>query len=460
MRHGLRRTITAAAVGSVLLTGCSSTVTGVASPGDGVPRDVTAEEFPIVNAEDGNVVDQAARNAFVDLYTFWNEAYPEAYGEELPVLESPVFSVDVDNIDPAAFPDGVSCGLDPLEVENNAFFCAFPGEPNSDSITYDRVFLQDLADEFGRSLVPFVMAHEFGHALQYRFESEEPSIVKETQADCLAGAWTAWVVEGNAEHTSIRLPELDDVIRGYLQTADQVGSDPNRRGAHGSYFDRVSAIAEGYDQGVTACRDNFTTERLFTAAEFSDEDQANQGNSPYDVTLDLIDTSLPPFWQDVFPTAFGQQFETPTVTSFDGTPPDCVENHRDLGYCESDSTVYYDQQDLTQPAYEELGHFAVATAISMPYSLAVRSQLGLSTDDGAATRSAVCLTGWWEAQVFSGRLPGVAISPGDIDEAIQFLLAYGVDDAVFPNVDASGFELVRSFRAGFLEGAGACDVGV
>jgi hypothetical protein len=43
---------------------------------------------------------------------------------------------------------------------------------------------------------------------------------------------------------------------------------------------------------------------------------------------------------------------------------------------------------------------------------------------------------------------------------VRFLLAYGVEDAVFPNTDASGFELLRSFRAGFLQGAGACDVGV
>ena len=48
------------------------------------------------------------------------------------------------------------------------------------------------------------------------------------------------------------------------------------------------------------------------------------------------------------------------------------------------------------------------------------------------------------------------LSPGDIDEAVQFLLQYGVDDRVFPNVDASGFELVGAFRNGFLDGADAC----
>jgi predicted metalloprotease len=41
--------------------------------------------------------------------------------------------------------------------------------------------------------VPVGMAHEFGHAMQGRFGFAESgrSIQDETQADCLAGAWTA-----------------------------------------------------------------------------------------------------------------------------------------------------------------------------------------------------------------------------------------------------------------------------
>ena len=75
--------------------------------------------------------------------------------------------------------------------------------------------------------------------------------------------------------------------------------------------------------------------------------------------------------------------------------------------------------------------------------------------------SAVCLTGWYEAQWYNGAFADsidASISPGDIDEAVQFLLEYGVRDEVFPNVDASGFELVGAFRTGFLEGGAACDL--
>jgi len=461
MRHGLRRMLTAAAVGGVLLTGCSSVVPGSASPGGDIPVDVTNQDFPITAAQEDDPVDQASRNSLVDLYTFWEHAYPEAFGEDFQRLQGGIYSVDLDNLDRSLFPDGVGCGLDPTKVEGSgAFFCAAPGRPNSDSVSYDKNFLTELADHYGRSLVPFVMAHEFGHAIQYRSGYNGPSINQETQADCFAGAWTAWVIAGNADHVAIRMPELDKIIRGYLITADAVGSDPSQENAHGSYFDRVSAIAEGYDNGVGACRDNFAPGRLFTAQEFTEENQANQGNSSYGKTLELIDVGLPPFWADVFPAVFGSEFQEPAIEAFDGTAPGCVAGNRDLGYCAEDQTVYYDEQDLTRPAYEDLGDFAVATAISLPYAQAVRAQAGLSTDDSDATRSAVCLTGWWEAQIFSGRIQDLIISPGGIDEAVGFLLAYGVSDKVFPNTDLSGFELLRSFRAGFLEGGAACDVGI
>ena len=52
------------------------------------------------------------------------------------------------------------------------------------------------------------------------------------------------------------------------------------------------------------------------------------------------------------------------------------------------------------------------------------------------------------------------LSPGDIDEAVKFLLTYGLEDRVFPDVAASGFELLGAFRHGFLAGGAACDIGL
>jgi predicted metalloprotease len=465
MRRFLRAVLPAA-LAAVLVTGCGIDrhVVGRASPGPGEPVDVAHDAFPVTGAGD-TAVDQLARNALTDLNAFWSEAYPEFFGEDFRPLENGYFSVDSDAVDESAYPDtGIGCAGSPTkpeEVAGNAYY-----DPACDLIVYDRALLEELSTDYGRFLGPVVMAHEFGHAMQGRFgfAASGRSIQDETQADCFAGAWTRWVRDGKAEHLSLRTPELDDVIRGFLLLRDDVGSDPNGSQAHGSYFDRVSAFYEGFDGGVGSCRDDFGEDRLYTAASFTVGDLQTGGNASVAQIDDWVGTTLPEFWTGVFPSVYGRDFSPPAVKTFNRTAPNCpgVRN-RDLGYCAADKTVYLDRIDLAEPAYHEIGDFALATAISLPYSLAVRKQAGLSTDDGAATRSAVCLTGWYEAQWFNGAFTestdGAVISPGDIDEAVQFLLKYGVRPEVFPNTSASGFQLVGAFRTGFLEGGDACDLG-
>jgi predicted metalloprotease len=459
----LRRCLPALVAG-LLLAGCSTEViVGQASPGPGEPVDVAADEFPITGVSD-EPIDQFARNALADLTAFWGDAYPEFFGEEFTPLAGGYFSVDSGAVDRDAYPEtGIGCAGSPAppdSVAGNAFY-----DSACDLIAFDRALLQDLARQYGRFLVPVVMAHEFGHAMQGRFgfAASGRVIQDETQADCLAGAWTRWVAAGEAGHVSLRTPDLDDVVRGFLLLRDDVGSDPNGTQAHGSYFDRVSAFYEGFDGGVAPCRDDFGADRLFTAAEFAPEEALSRGNADFDQVVEWVATTLPDFWSEEFPTAFGTDFDPPAIEGFQRTAPDCEGlQDRDLGYCPSDATVYVDETELATPAYDRIGDFALTTALALPYSLAVRDQAGLSTDDGAATRSAVCLTGWYENQwyvnAFDDVLPGLSVSPGDIDEAVQFLLTYGVDNQVFPNLDASGFELVGAFRTGFLEGGDACDL--
>ena len=451
---------------ATLVAGCSTAVPGVASPGPGEPVDVPADAFPITGAGE-EAIDQFARNALTDLNTFWSRAYPEFFGEDFTPLEGGYFSVDSEALDESAYPEsGIGCPDSPTapdSVADNAFY-----DPACDLIAYDRALLEELSTDYGRFLVPVVMAHEFGHAMQGRFGFAESgrSIQDETQADCLAGAWTGWVAAGESEHVSIRTPELDDVVRGFLLLRDDVGSDPEDSEAHGSYFDRVSAFYEGFEGGVAPCRDAFGADRLFTAAAFDLQDEQNEGNAPYPDIVEWVGVTLPVFWDAVFQETLDADFDPPALESFDTTAPDCGElggEDRDLGFCAPDQTVYYDEAELTRPAHAELGDFAVATALSLPYALAARAQADLSTDDGAATRSAVCLTGWYTAQWYVGAFADtleVYLSPGDVDEAVQFLLTYGVEDAVFPDVTASGFELVGEFRRGFLHGGAVCDIGL
>jgi predicted metalloprotease len=464
MRRLLHRLLPAV-VAAALLTGCADTVVvGTASPGSGEPVDVAARDFPVTGA--GNTpIDRFARNALSDLNAFWAQAYPRYFSGAFTPLAGGYFSVDPQHVASGRFPtSGIGCAQSPTapaQVTGNAFY-----DPRCDVIAYDRSLLQELSTDYGRFLVPVVMAHEFGHAMQNRFgyAASGRSIQDETQADCLAGSWTRWVKDGHATHVSIRAPELDDVVRGFLHLRDQVGSGASSS-AHGSYFDRVSAFYEGFDKGVAACRDDFGTDRLFTEAAFSTPtDVANQGNAPFRDISTWVGQTLPLYWTSTFARRHLGSFREPTVTPFDRTGPDCRGfggRDRDLGYCPSTSTVYYDRTDLIGPAYDKIGDFAVAAGLSVGYALAARSEARISVTGPAATRSVVCLTGAYTHQWYTGafsRTLDVTLSPGDVDEAVEFILTYARDNRVFPDSSTSGFELVGAFRSGFLNGDAACNL--
>ncbi len=453
------RAVLAALTAGLLLPGCAVTIGGDPRAAEPPPRDAPDGEVTVVGS-DGGPVDQLATNALADLGTFWAQQFPDVFGEAFEPLRGGFFSVDPDDVDPAVYPDGVGCGTDPRDLEDNAFYCESPDAPNADSISWDRTFLAQLADGSGRFLPALVMAHEYGHAIQARVGYPRTSILTETQADCLAGAWTAWVAAGEAEHTSIRRSELDQVLGGYLQLRDPIGTGPREEQAHGSFFDRVSAFQEGFDAGAEACRDDFGPDRPFTQRGLTDADLTQGVDAPYPTVEQLVAESLPAFWRRAFDEVFGGSFDAPALEPFSGTPPGCAgDDDLDLVACPDEGVVGYDDRDLARPLYEEIGDFAVLTAVSVPYALVAREQLGLSADDDAAVRSAVCLTGWYAAAVADGELRDIIlVSPGDVDESVQFLLTRAGDPAVLPDVDLSGFELVDLFRSGFLEGASACDI--
>ena len=451
MTHVLRRGVAVAVVsGLLLLTGCADLVNGIASPGSGVPRDVTQDELPIAGAVEGNEVDDTARDTF---------------GGDFEPLQGTINSVDPDDYDPSDYPEGTTCGLDVDEVADNAYYCGEGDYPNTDGVTYDRSFMAELAGEYGRYLPSLVMAHEYGHAIQARYPtSPQESINAETQSDCFAGSFSRWVVDGNAAHSSLLTPELDQALQGFFLIRDPVGTDPNVQGAHGSFFDRVSGFQEGFDGGAAACRDNFEDgQRVFTQQPFtSDVDLQNEGNLPYGEAVSFTTETLDVFWTAAFDQVFGGDFRVPTVSPFSGTGPDCagLDEDHDVGYCPDDEAVYVDETDLAEPAYE-IGDFAVATALSLGYAEAARAQLDLPDADAQeVTSSTVCLTGWYSAQLFNGsQAPNATLSPGDLDEAISFLLTYGTQTSVFPDSRLSGFELIDTFRNGFFSGVQACDVG-
>jgi predicted metalloprotease len=459
-----RRLLTGAVLATVLgtVTGCAvALVPGSARPASEQVTEVAAEEFPIIGAVDDEV-DRLARNALTDLTTYWSAEFGPTFGTRFTPLAGGYYSVDPDDVNPAAYPDGhIGCGQPPESIANNAAYC-LPSDqyPAGDSISYDRTFLRELAEQYGRFIPALVMAHEFGHAVQGRVGYPTPqSIAIETQADCFAGAWTAWVAGGEAAHNTIRAAELDEVLRGYLLLRDPVGTGTREQEAHGSYFDRVSAFQEGFDDGPVSCRDRFGPDRPYTQGRFSDRaEELTGGNASYQETLGIfVPEALPAFWEATF-TELGEDFEPPAIVPFDRQAPACAgqDTDSDLVFCATEDVVAFDETDLIGPLYEDFGDFAVLTAVAIPYGLAARDQLDESTEGPDAVRSAVCLAGAFTGAVLDGQVPGIRISPGDADESVQFLLEYSTDPAVLADSGLTGFQLVDVFRTGVLEGAAAC----
>ncbi len=448
------------AVLAITATGCSSTLTGEPTPANGLRQDVPDSDFEIVGSTDSEI-DITARNALADINDFWAQNFSELFGANFEPLTGGYYSIDPDNFDPDDYPDDIGClDGDPDNVANNAFYCFPQSGGAGDNIVYDRTLLETLAADYGRFLPALVMAHEFGHAVQARqAPPSELSIVYETQADCYAGAWTGWVAQDNAQHFNIRAPELDGVVRGFLLLRDEPGSAADDDSAHGSYFDRVSAFQEGFDSGLAACRDNYDDDRIFTLAEFSPDDRT--GNVSYQEAIQISEVTLETFWESAFDQVGQQAFIAPELVGFDDDAPDCGGDavERDLSFCPSDNTVSYDESDLTQLIADRIGDFAVTTAISLPYALAARNAVDRSVRGPEAIASAVCATGWFAAQFYNGTLADAAtISPGDIDEAVIFLIDYGSKREILPEVGLSGFQLVDVFRQGFLNGGADCGI--
>ena len=164
-------------------------------------------------------------------------------------------------------------------IKDNAFYCSL-----DDSIAYDRVgFLPKLVATYGDYFAAAVFAHEFGHAVQARLglADREQSIVRESQADCAAGAFTASALAFQTPHLRVTSAQLDEILTGYIQLRDPLSHEATDPGTHGTGFDRISSFSDGIERGVKYCYASNYAKRQFTQRPFvSDTDAQSGGNVP------------------------------------------------------------------------------------------------------------------------------------------------------------------------------------
>ena len=415
--------------------------------------------------------------AFGDIESFWAEAFPEAYGgKAFEPLSGGIY---------AAYPDRQApipgCGKPQSSYQDvadgAAFYCI-----DGDFMAYDDAeALPGLVDLLGKEAVAIVLAHEFGHAIQARADEwNNATVLKEQQADCFAGAWTAHVASGGSDLISFDDAAVRAGLIAMIYVRDPIeGAGLNDPDAHGTGFDRVGAFQDGFVGGVTRCVPFFTSPPTLVDIPFDPTD-ANAGNLPLidpapDATngpidiITLIPESLRLFWV-ALAQANAVTFTAPTLAPFatNGPYPTCAGIDEaaysgNVVYCAADNTIYWDQ-DVMQTLSEEPGDMSVGYLFSNAYSEAVQTALASTRTGEPRALFDDCLTGAWVAYIVpdatgslpnDGRTDTLQLSAGDLDEAV--VTAIGRSDvSTGTNIAGSAFEKIDAFRKGVLGGLNSC----
>lgn len=439
---------------------CTTTVAGTPTNGDSVVNDEPGNgvDPKFVHNTDGGDIDRLAATVVTDVQQYWTETFPTTFDRHWTQLEGGYYSVDTASATAKAPP----CARRASDVEGNAFYC-----PTEDVIAWDRAaLLPVLKEKFGEAAVMFVLAHEMGHAVQRRTgltvakqqanPDEYPTILIESQADCYAGSFVRWVTEGKADHLKISKDRLDNAMEALVMFRDPVGTEQSDDGAHGDAFDRVSAFQDGYDQGVGLCKDMTVENRTFTQRGFLNADDAERGgNLEFEQLLSTIAPDLTTSYNTMV-TGLGKQWTAPQVKTAD-TNPDCGKaDQGPAAFCADNNEIDVSTSGELPKLHKDIGDFATGTILASRFSLAALKADGKPLEGEEAQRAVLCVTGAYTGSLLT-RQQGFALSPGDLDEAIQVLLKYdyaGRD--LSGQAVKTGFDRVSLFRTGALQGIKAC----
>jgi predicted metalloprotease len=405
-------------------------------------------------------MDEVTSLTIEDLVAYWSATMPDVYG---------IGYEDVSATIPY-FPstgDVPECGPDPIPAEvffDNAFYCR-PG----DYVAWDAEGLfPDLWDEFGDFTVAFVLAHEWGHAIQARGAVFGPTIMTELQADCFAGSWAAEVDAGRSALLRLDPGDLEEAMAGFLLFRDPPGTSPADPGAHGSAFDRFNAFQEGFFNGAAECATYEDGSYVVVDIPMTQQDLETGGDLPLAETAPLLGEALETWWGITYQELFGSTY-TP-LTSWGGYrpssgdlpacgpgEPDPAEYTDNAFYCPDGDFVAWDDENLFPALHRNIGDFAVGIVMAHEWATAIQWRAGLPIEGIEAELQADCFTGAWAAALVPLDNPtGIVLSPGDLDEAISGFLLFGDDPVTGESFGGTAFERFDAFQRGFFRGASAC----
>jgi predicted metalloprotease len=439
--------------------------------------------------------------AYEDIQAFWEETLPDIYELEYREIPEENFLAYDEDTDPDDLP---ACGDENVtyeDVADNAFYCVLGAEEGEDFVAYDDGSLfPRLFEDFGPFALVQVLAHEWGHAIQGQtltFDEfvNAPSIQKELQADCFAGAYVAWVDEGDSEAFVTEPGDLETGLAGMLEFADPLGVDPTEQGAHGNGFDRTNAFSEGFESGATRCAEYDDLSLLPPVTEIpftTEEDLANEGDLPIDEAIEFGIEDLDLYWSVVFEVSdLVYDGIEEGIESFDprrkSTLPECEgldlkpRRPRDyrgaVFYCPGEEFIAYDE-NVIEDAHGDIGDFAAMLLIGNAWAAGMQEDLEL--EGGPAQVD--CFSGSYAGSIpieidgdgiadFSANgnevvrdpdpptgdpLAAILLSPGDLDEVVQSFLLFSEPAAGNDPDQLTAYDRLQFFRQGFFSGEEEC----
>ncbi|MCV7025954.1 peptidase [Mycolicibacterium novocastrense] len=407
-----------------------------------------------VENTDRGAADELALSALNDIEEFWQAHY----AKYLPGDFEPVDNlVSYDSEDPTS----PTVCLSETYGLVNAMYCV----PRR-LIAWDRGVLVPVAIEyFGEMGVVGVLAHEYGHALQYMSGLADLGtdvLVKEQQADCLAGVYMHWVAAGNSPRFALSTGDgLNRVLAGLIYLRDPVSADSGGD-AHGSALDRISAFQLGFTGGADQC-----------AAIDLAEIERRRGDLPQELTYDsygepVLDSpidedtlsQLMAVLEDIYQPAEAPTLSTEQVDCPGASPA------APTSYCAATNVIQADLPKLSalgEPKSEEQDEVLIQgdnTALSMVtsrYALAVQHERGVNLDTPVAALRTACLTGVAQGQMTSESGFDFVLSPGDADEAVSGLLTHPlVASDVHGRPAPAGFTRILAYRLGLSSDIDEC----
>ncbi len=363
----------------------------------------------------GRIVAAAAS----DLAVFWAAELPRVGRGELgdappkPLLLRAGSSVRCD-----------AASLTWADLRGNARYC-----PQRDQIVVDAQDLgPDLVRRFGPLALAAIVAHEYGHAVQRRLGTISLApVVRELQADCLAGTWLGHV---KAYPTPVFSATDDDLalpLVGVMSLRDSLGRDPSAPDAHGAGFDRLTAMLEGIDHGAGPCLDYGRGGPVLTGQAFlSDTDRANAGNQPLLRMLVSSAADLNDHYGQLARAAGGEWTDIALVPQATGGCGGDGQPTEEAPIVACDGGVVVAALDRLGPL-ASFGDMAVGAEVGRAWGAAAL-RLSLPALRLTPSSTAVeCLTGYWIGTLHPSATNRAAtrtlrLSPGDLDEVAAAIL--------------------------------------